>query len=267
MPNVAVISSLVMHGSVGLRATQFALERRGASVIAVPTVTMPWHPGLGASTRTVAPDFAAQLDELAALAPAIDAVATGYFAAADQIESTARFIDTVRAARPDALVGIDPVMGDEGGRYVSDSVAEGMKEHLVPRADIVTPNRFELEDLSGMADPVDGARSLARRLVFVTSAAAPDGYSGAMLVTDEEAVDAQHAAFARAPNGTGDLFFGIAMSALLAKLTPANVLAEATAGTFCVVRQSQGPALALAAAQAAVAAPEHSALTITRHGG
>ena len=87
---VAAISSFVMRGAVGLRAITFALERRGVTVWAVPTVVMPWHPGLGRSTRTPADALPEQLAELSAHASRIDAVLTGYFASAAQVEAAAR---------------------------------------------------------------------------------------------------------------------------------------------------------------------------------
>jgi len=55
---VIVISSHVARGSVGNRAAVFALETLGFPVWAIPTVTMPWHPGHGVSTRIVADENA-----------------------------------------------------------------------------------------------------------------------------------------------------------------------------------------------------------------
>ena len=141
---VAVVSSFVMRGAVGLRANVFALERRGVTVWAVPTVLLPWHPGLGPSTRTPSADLPRQLDELADHAAGLDGVLTGYFASAAQVAAAAGFIDRLRAVRPDALVVVDPVTGDEGGRYVPDAVAEAIHRELVPRADVITPNINEL---------------------------------------------------------------------------------------------------------------------------
>ncbi|MEM9224699.1 MAG: pyridoxal kinase, partial [Pseudomonadota bacterium] len=121
---VVAISSFVMRGTVGLRAAVFALERRGATVWAAPTVILPWHPGLGPSTRAAVDPLPKQLDELAAHAGAVDLVLTGYFASAAQVDAAARFIKAVRETRRDALVVVDPVTGDENGRYVPDAVAE-----------------------------------------------------------------------------------------------------------------------------------------------
>ena len=57
-PSVIVISSHVARGSVGNRSAVFALERLGFTVIAVPTVLLPFHPGHGPGTRIVSDDAA-----------------------------------------------------------------------------------------------------------------------------------------------------------------------------------------------------------------
>lgn len=39
----------------------------------------------------------------------------------------------------------DPVMGDNGHMYVPQELKEIYEKEIVPLADIVTPNQFELE--------------------------------------------------------------------------------------------------------------------------
>jgi pyridoxine kinase len=79
---VIVISSHVVRGSVGNRAAVFALETLGFPVWAVPTITMPWHPGHGPSTRIVASpeQFAALMADLerAPWLGEVGAVLSGY---------------------------------------------------------------------------------------------------------------------------------------------------------------------------------------------
>lgn len=259
---VAAISSLVMRGAVGLRAIQFALERRGATVWAIPTVVMPWHPGLGPSTRTAMADLPAQLAELSARAGEVDAVLTGYFASPGQVRAAARFVDAVRAARPDAPVLVDPVTGDERGRYVPDAVAEAIRDELLTRADVATPNANELADLSGCGDTVAAARGLGPPAVVVTSAGAGAGRTGAMLVDARETVTAEHRMVDPAPRGTGDLFGAVFLSARLSGMAEPRALAEAAAATLAVVEASGPDALALAAAQDAIAHPPLSAVAL-----
>lgn len=252
---VAAISSFVMRGAVGLRATAFALERRGARVWPVPTILLPWHPGMGPSTRVVPDAFPTQLGELASRAQDLDAVLTGYFANAEQVYATAHFIDAVRKKRPDCVMAIDPVTGDEGGRYVPDAVAEAIQNELLPRADITTPNANELRDLAKGGPLEEAARRMNVPVVVVTSAVDTPERSGAMLVTKDRVIVAEHDALRPAPRGTGDLFGAVFLSATLGGEEPSLALQKAAAATLSVLRVSDVEALALAAGQDAIASP------------
>ena len=251
-----------MRGAVGLRAITFALERRGVTVWAVPTVVMPWHPGLGRSTRAPAELLPVQLDELGAHAARLDAVLTGYFASAAQVEAAARLIVRVREARPDAHIVVDPVTGDEAGRYVPDAVAEAIHHHLVPRADMITPNRNELADLAGAATP-EAARALGLKAAIVTSAIDADGEVGAWLVTPDGLSTVAHPRVERPARGTGDLFSGVLTAALVSGFDPHEALVEASAATYAVVSASPEEALDLAGCQAAIAVPDRTPITVS----
>lgn len=259
---VVAISSHVMRGAVGLRAVVFALERRGATVWPVPTVLLPWHPGLGPSTRSPNADLPAHLADLAQHAGEVDAVLTGYFASAAQVEAAAGFIDAVRAVRPDAVVLVDPVTGDERGRYVPDEVAEAIRLRLMARADILTPNANELADLGGTRDPVEAAAATGARTVVVTSALSEGGRIGTLLIGPEGTFVAAHERIEPAPRGTGDLFSAVYLSARLGG-TDVHALEEAAAATLAVVKASDGTSLALATAQDAIAAPPRAAVSIS----
>ena len=59
-------------------------------------------------------------------------------------------VTRVKAANPSALYCCDPVMGDVGrGFFVRPGIPEFLRDEVVPRADIITPNQFELEFLVG----------------------------------------------------------------------------------------------------------------------
>ncbi|MEM6847265.1 MAG: bifunctional hydroxymethylpyrimidine kinase/phosphomethylpyrimidine kinase [Pseudomonadota bacterium] len=250
---VAALSSLVMRGAVGLRASQFALERRGHIVWPVPTVLLPWHPGQGPSTRTLNPDFAAHTADLSTQAAALDAVFTGYFGASHQVSATAAFIDAVRKVQPSAIILVDPVIGDEHGRYVPDDVADAIKTELLPRADIITPNAFELFDLTGERDPDTAAVSTGVTTVVATSSAATHERIAATLRTGSTHHTVSHSASHPAPRGTGDLFAAVFLAATLEGQPASAALAESAAATSAVAAVSPGDALALQAAQSAIA--------------
>lgn len=251
---VVAISSTVMRGAVGLRPITFALERRGLTAWPVPTVLLPWHPGLGPSTRTPNPDLAAHLADLGAHAATVDAVLTGYFVSPEQVAAAAAFIDTVRAARPDATVLVDPISGDERGRYVPDAVAEAVRALLVPRADILTPNVHELADMAGIDDPVAAARSLGVAKVVVTSAHRGEGEVGTLVVADGSATLAVHAEIEPAPRGTGDLFSAVCLASALSQPI-VEAVCDAAAATLAAISRSGADMLDYAAAHEALASP------------
>jgi pyridoxine kinase len=207
-------------------------------------------------------DLPAQLTELATRAGEVDAILTGYFANAEQVVATASFIDAVRAARPDVPVLVDPVTGDERGRYVPDAVADAIRDELLSRADVATPNANELADLAGVGPMAQVARRLGPRAVVVTSAVGSAGRTGAMLVRASGAVTAGHRAVDPCPRGTGDLFGAVFLSALLEGMDEARALHEAAAATLAVVEASGAEALAIAAAQDAIARPPLAAVEV-----
>ena len=243
--SVAVISSHVARGAVGNRAAVFAVETLGHPVIAVPTVVLPWHPGHGPATRIV-PDetlFAGFLSDLATgpFAGEIDAVLSGYVGSPAQVPAIAGAVAALRERRPALPYTCDPVIGDAHGLYVPPAVAASIAEHLVPVADIATPNRFELAWLAGR--PLDdnsqliaAARALGPPRVLVTSAfaGAPDR-TGNLLVTADSALFAEHPAFARVPNGTGDLTAALFLTHLLDGRTESEALTLATASVYDVL--------------------------------
>lgn len=240
-PAILVISSSVVRGAVGGRGAVFALERFGHPVWSVQTVTLPWHPGHGRAGRII-PDeasFEALIDDLcrAPWLGEIGAILTGYMGAASQPAAVARLVDAVKAARPDALYLCDPVMGDGGKLYVPEATAAAIRDHLVPRADILTPNPTELGFLAGdLALPAEALTEAVARLaaprIAVTSAAGTEGEITTLLVSRDggESLRASHAAIGgRVPNGTGDLFAALLLAHLVEGRSDAEALRLATA--------------------------------------
>ena len=206
---VIVISSHVARGSVGNRAAVFALETLGFPVWSIPTVILPWHPGHGRGTRIVpdAEQFSSLLADLAR-APWIGEVAavlSGYLGEASQAAPVASLVAAVRKRNPKALYVCDPVMGDKGGLYVAQEIAEALRDRLLPIADIATPNRFELEWLSGAR--LDDIKSLMAAALeagppamLVTSAPAMmSGGTGNLLLTENDALLSEHRIYRTGP--------------------------------------------------------------------
>jgi pyridoxine kinase len=145
-------------------------------------------------------------------------------------------------------------MGDGGRLYVAEAVAEAIALELVPRADVLTPNAWELERLSGLpvADPlsaVQAARSL-RRCVLVSSVPCGDQI-GVVYAHTAGAWLASHPRAATAPNGTGDLLTALFGAALIEGLRDEQALARAVGGVAEAVLASDGyelPVVAMGAA-------------------
>lgn len=270
---ILAISSQVARGSVGLRAAGFAIERLGHQVWKVPTIWMPWHPGhaksLGVPPRSPTPDdvFSTSLDALTGtpVIGEVGAVLTGYFASAAQVHSACRAIDAVRAASPDVLVVCDPVSADSHGTYVPEDVVTALREELLPRCDLATPNRFELaafttgDAASNNTDLIAMAKAMNLKSVVVTSAfGMMKNATGALAVRDGKAVLIEHASVDGAPHGTGDLFSALLTAHLLGGVALESAVARATSSVFEIVArsvQSGSDELLIAREQASLVSP------------
>ena len=216
MATVAALSSFVARGAVGLRAIVPALERMGHEAVAVPAVVLSSHPrhrqwaGRAADPATLA-DMVAALDANGWLAQ-INAVLTGYLPSAAHVGIAEDLIARVRAHRADAIVVCDPVLGDDpDGLFMAESVAEAVRDQLLPLADVVKANRLELAWLTGRAvaspeSAVAAARSLGRPVVVASSV--PYGGERAIanvVVTPDRAAFCAVEREDGVPRGTGDL--------------------------------------------------------------
>ena len=189
---------------------------------------------------------------------------TGYLGAAHQGEPLARLVDAVKAGNPSALHLCDPVIGDDGALYVPEATARAIREHLVARADIVTPNLFELGWLTGSAlaserETAAAARALGNDRVMVTSSPAlRRGAIATLLATPRGAFVAEHTALADPPHGPGDLIAALFLALRLDGTDDEQALARAASSTFELTARSvsQGSnELLLAEYQQSIARP------------
>jgi len=268
MPDVVIsISSHVARGSVGNRAMAFALERMGFETWSVPTVILPHHPGHGPAERIV-PDpraFAALLDAMLAgdRATQVAGIVSGYLASAEQAEAIAALVETVKAARPEALYLCDPVIGDAGKLYVAEALADAVREKLLPLADIATPNAFECAWLAGSGESEPDLTALARALpapdVLVTSVPAMmRGHIGNLLVTARDAILFEHPMLATSAKGTGDLLAALLLARRLKGQSLAKAAETALSSVFEIVAgtaKAGADELRLAALQDSIVAP------------
>lgn len=245
---VIVVSSHVARGSVGNRAAVFALECLGFPVWAVPTVILPWHPGHGRATRIVPPaeQFITLMADLerAPWLGEVGAVLSGYLGEASQADAVAGLVRAVKAKNPASLYICDPVLGDSDGLYVPEPTAIALRDKLIPLADIATPNRYELEWLTGLELP-DMKSTIAAALhagpptMLVTSAPAMmAGGTGNLLLDSNHALLAEHRVIARPPNGLGDLTAAIYLARIMAGQPPAKALQTTTAAVYEILART-----------------------------
>lgn len=262
---VLSIQSDVVRGHVGNAAARFALQRVGVDVWAVPTVLLSNHPGHGKfrGDVTSASAIASLIDGLDAHGwlARCDGVISGYLGAADQARAVADAVRRVKAQNPRAVYLCDPVFGDDDGAYARPGVAEAMARELVPLADIVTPNRFELTSLTSKkiesaADAVAAARALGKAEVVVTSVPFDGGRIGTVTVAGSNAWAVAAPRIAQVPNGSGDLLAALYLAARLNGREVAAALSSACSAVDGVLRASAGlDELRLVAAQAELVQP------------
>lgn len=255
VPLALILSSHVAGSRVGGGAQALALAQRGVDPVHVPTVLFGRHPGWGAPGGAATPDviFEGMLEGVEAngLFALTDVVVSGYFASAVQVQAAARAIDAVRAAGPGRIL-VDPTMGD-GRLYVQPEVAEAVAALLVPRADLLAPNAWELSHLTGAAidapaDAVAAARTLGKPVV-VSSVPLP-GEIGVVYADAEQAWLVAHPPSAEAPKGTGDLLTALLAAGLIDGLAPEAMLVQATGGvaeTVAAARDWAAPELPIVA--------------------
>ncbi|HRY07504.1 MAG TPA: pyridoxal kinase [Hyphomicrobiaceae bacterium] len=250
MARILAISSYVASGHVGLSAIVPALQALGHEVVAVPTVVLSCHYG-HAHVGGIAVDMTG-LDSLFSALRAngildeIDAILTGYMPEAAAVARVAEELERIAQNRPDALYLCDPVLGDDPrGLYVPDDVAGAIRDSLLPRADIVTPNRFELSWLSGLevGNSVDADRAAdatGAEFLAITSVPAGNGLVANVSSDGDDALMCAAPLLNHVPHGTGDLFAALLLGHILNGHDHAEAMARASAGVQLVIGESVG---------------------------
>jgi len=247
MKRVLILSSHVAASRVGGRVAVSALEARGIETVFCPTVLLGRHPGHGApgGGAVTAEQFGSMLEGVAAqgLFAEFDAVLTGYFASAEQVAIAAAAIEEIRKASPHPLIVVDPIIGDDGALYVPEDVAAAIRDQLLPLADLITPNAFELGWLSGepvtdLVEARDAALHLGRPALI---SSIPDGKQLAVLYADNgENWVRTHAAFENVPNGTGDLLAAEFIGSRLIQESNEAALDRAIRKTLDIIVKTKG---------------------------
>ncbi len=270
-PTILSLSSQVVYGHVGNAAIVPALQALGCEVLAIPTVLLAHHPGHGRPAGRVTPvDEVAGLlhglEQVGALARA-SAALSGYLGLAQTAGVVAEAVARLRNHTPGALYLCDPVIGDDGKVYVAEGVEDAIRTRLLPLADIVTPNHFELERLAGqrvttLEHAVSAARTLIAlgpRTVVVTSLNHDQlvpGQIATLAVTAAQAWITLTPRLERVPRGSGDLMAALLLGHLVFGKSTPQALALAASAVYEVLVASVGePEMRLVAGRNSLLAP------------
>jgi pyridoxine kinase len=266
--NILSIQSHVAYGHVGNSAAVFPLQRLGCEVWPIHTVQFSNHLGYGSFEGQV---FGAELIDAVAAGIAArgalercDGVLSGYMGSAAIGAAILRTAALAKAANPSATYCCDPVIGDVGtGVYVRPGLPEFIRDQALPAADIVTPNQFELDYLTGAPTStvaqtlaaIDALHARGPRIVLVTSLTTTDTPADAM---DLIASDGSHKWRVRTPRldqvftGAGDVTAALFLAHWLASRSAPHALARAAACVFGLLQRTAAAGaveLALVAAQ------------------
>ncbi|MEV5042626.1 pyridoxal kinase PdxY [Microbacterium sp. LMI1x-1-1.1] len=248
------IQSAVAYGHVGNSAAVFPLQRIGVEVYPVYTVNFSNHTGYGTwrgpliSPQDVA-DVITGIEERGAFGE-IDAVLSGYQGGEGIGDVILDAVARVKAANPNAIYACDPVMGNaKSGCFVAPAIPVLLRERVVPAADLITPNQFELGFLTG-TDPadlestlasVDAARALGPSTVLVTSVERPERPEGTiemLAVTDDGAWIVRTPHIPMKANGSGDVTAALFTAHFRESGNAADALARTTSSVFDLLQNT-----------------------------
>ena len=187
--------------------------------------------------------------------PGVDAVLSGYQGGEDIGDVILDAVARVKAANPAAIYACDPVMGNaKSGCFVHPAIPVLLRERVVPAADLITPNQFELGFLTDTEPPRPSRRPWRRSswparwgpsTVLVTSVERPDAPEGTiemMAVTGDGAWIVQTPRLPMKANGSGDVTAALFTAHLLETAglaRPSALGAHASSSVFDLLRTTQ----------------------------
>lgn len=251
MKTILSIQSHVAYGYVGNRAATFPLQRLGYDVIALNTVQFSNHTGYGSWTGDVfSADHVRELIEgIEKRTDKIDALLTGYLGNPDIGDI---LLDSFQRFGCETWL-CDPVMGDVGrGFFVQDGIPDFFKDKALAKATHLTPNQFELQELSGITiKTLDDAKNACNTLhekgvevILLTSLEHDDlafdqiqmlvsHKGGQRYVITTPKLDFEHA-----PNGAGDCTSALFLGHTLAGNSLKQSLEKTAHGIFKIFERT-----------------------------
>jgi pyridoxine kinase len=256
------LQSRVAYGHVGNSTAVAVLQQLGHDTAAVDTTQLSNHLGYETHGGRILPasEVAAVVEGLVKLGvlARCDALLTGFLGHSASVAGDA--VQWLRMENPNALYCLDPVMGErEGGLYIAEATAATIGQRLVPEADILLPNAFELDYLCGarnrtLSDVATASDALRRRarpgaVVIATGLDRDEGPRERVEVMASAKGARYLASVPRLDlpaHGAGDLFAALFLGHFLHGRNLPNALARAMDATHAVFTRSAGrPELAL----------------------
>jgi pyridoxine kinase len=236
---------------VGNSAAVFALQRMGVEVWPVHTVQFSNHPGYGgfrgqAFDGELVRDVVKGIDERGVLGEC-DGILSGYLGDAATGAAVLDAVARVKGANPAARYCCDPVIGDvDSGAYVRPGIAEFLRDKAVPAADIVTPNHFELGELTGRRSAtlndalaaIDALHAMGPRFVLVTSLCTdrtPQDAIEVLVSNGDERWRLCTPRLGLAAKGAGDMLAALFLARLIREGSLAQALELSVSSVFCVL--------------------------------
>ncbi len=252
MEQILSIQSTVTLGFVGNSVAGPVITHLGHQPLLVNSVALAAHPGHGlvAGGAMQSEAFDAILKALPKLnsLPHIGTLITGYLGAPSQVNSIMQLINNWGVKRPNGYYVLDPVLGDNGRIYVDDKLVTAMRNDLLPLANFITPNQFELELLAQQSVfDVPSADTAARFLldthqnligVLVTGISHDDGTVHDRLVGRLDTFSLIYKKRAAGVAGGGDLLTTIFASWLAANQTYRDSFIAASEQAHAIIDQS-----------------------------
>ncbi|MCG8452302.1 MAG: pyridoxal kinase PdxY [Spirochaetales bacterium] len=255
MKGVISIQSHVVYGHAGNSSAVFPLQRMGFETWPIHTVQFSNHtqyPEGWKGRAFGAEDIRDLIDGIQGIGKLKDcsAVVTGYQGSADQCSAVLDAVTAVKTANPQALYVCDPVMGaPDKGCIVAPGIAERLVKDVMPQADVIVPNQFELSqftqmEINSLEDAVQAcqkAREKGPNIVLVKHLHSLSKDQFSMMLSTHEGcflVQRPHLPFTREPVGMGDLISALFTAGLLQGRSPQDAFAHCNAAAYAVLKET-----------------------------
>lgn len=165
---VLSIQSHVVSGYVGNKSATFPLQVLGFEVDPINSVQFSNHKGYKTCRGQIL-----GADELWSLYTGLKEnglntyshLLTGFIGSESFLRKVSDVVSDLKEINPNLIYVCDPVMGDLGRMYVPKELLPIYQECILPIADVITPNQFEAELLSGMKITSEAEGQQAMRIL------------------------------------------------------------------------------------------------------